>query len=49
MPSGRPPAARSPVSILTQPEGWVPFRDLVKDPNYEIVSILTQPEGWVPC
>ena len=28
----------SAVSILTQPEGWVPCH----------VSILTQPEGWVP-
>ena len=36
------------VSILTQPEGWVPyFRKHIRILSCE-VSILTQPEGWVP-
>ena len=36
------------VSILTQPEGWVPFDTMPLYQLSSIVSILTQPEGWVP-
>ena len=39
---------RYDVSILTQPEGWVPCTRR-KDLRLTLpVSILTQPEGWVP-
>ena len=39
-----------PVSILTQPEGWVPSAlILLTIIRRWLVSILTQPEGWVPC
>ena len=36
------------VSILTQPEGWVPSDLGVPIFVRTTVSILTQPEGWVP-
>ena len=36
------------VSILTQPEGWVPFVVPCGLVSLAVVSILTQPEGWVP-
>ena len=37
------------VSILTQPEGWVPYESVMALAIRASVSILTQPEGWVPC
>ena len=37
------------VSILTQPEGWVPWYAGLLSAKVAGVSILTQPEGWVPC
>ena len=37
-----------PVSILTQPEGWVPSCLFSFAVQMSGVSILTQPEGWVP-
>ena len=36
------------VSILTQPEGWVPSTPQIPTTLTKMVSILTQPEGWVP-
>ena len=36
------------VSILTQPEGWVPCQAWHNPRTGRTVSILTQPEGWVP-